>query len=43
MDTTGKGLWSGEDNEVPWGDRDVWGNIKTTGGWQYQQDISSIL
>ena len=31
-DTTGKWLWSGENNEVPWGDNDVWGNIEMTGG-----------
>ena len=31
-DTTRKGLWGGEDNEVPSGDMDVWGNIEITGG-----------
>ena len=36
-DTTGKGLWCGEDNEVPWEDMDVWGNIKTMDGWRDQQ------
>ena len=29
-DTAGKELWSGEDNGVPKGDREVWGNMKTT-------------
>ena len=27
-DTTGKELWSGENDEVSEGNRDVWGNIK---------------
>ena len=26
-DTIGKGLWSGEDDEVPYGDKDIWGNM----------------
>ena len=33
-DTTRNVLWSGEDDEVSWGDRVVWGNIEMTGGWQ---------
>ena len=41
-DTTGIGLWSVEDNEVPWGDRDVWWNIEIKGGWRNQQAISSV-
>ena len=35
-DTSGKWLWSGEDNEIPCGDRDVRGNIELTGGWHDQ-------
>ena len=42
-DTTRKGLWSGEDNEVSRGDRDVWGNIEMTGDWRDQQAINSVL
>ena len=34
MDTTGKRLWSEQDNEVPWGDRVVWGYIEMIEGWQ---------
>ena len=42
-DTTRKGLWSGKDDEVLLGDRDVWGNIKMTGDWRDQQASSSVL
>ena len=31
--TTGKGLWSVEDDEFPYGDRDIWRNIEMTEGW----------
>ena len=30
--TTKKGMWNEDDNEVPWGDKDVRGNIEITGG-----------
>ena len=36
---TGKGLWSGKDNEVSLGDRDVWGNINVMVSWQDQQRL----
>ena len=39
-DTTGKGLWNGKDNEVPWGDRDVWGNIEMTGD---EEAVKNVL
>ena len=26
-------MWCGEDDDVPYGDRDIWGNIEMTGGW----------
>ena len=42
-DTTRKGLWIGEDDEVPLGDRDVLGNIEMTGVWWDQPAESSVL
>ena len=42
-DTTRKGMWGGEDDEVPLGDRDVWENIELTGCWWDQQVESSVL
>ena len=41
-DTTRKGMWIGEDNEVPKEDRDVWGNIEIIGGWRDHQVSSSL-
>ena len=38
-DPTGKGLWNGEDDEVPYGVSDIWGNIQMTGGWRDQHFI----
>ena len=37
------GKYCEEDDEVPEGDKDVWGNIEITGGWWDQQDYRSIL
>ena len=37
-DATGKGLWSGENNGVPEGDGEVWGN-----SWRDQQSKGSVL
>ena len=42
-DVAGKGLWSREDNEVPCGDRDIWGNIEMTGCWRDQQAPNSVI
>ena len=39
----GKGLWIGEDNGVPEGDREVWENMKTTSIWRDQQSKGSVL
>ena len=42
-DTTGKGLWSGEDNEFLQGNEDVRGNIELIDGWrdQYTDDFDT--
>ena len=40
---TRKWFWSGQDDEVPKGDRDIWGNIEMTGGWRGHQASSSVL
>ena len=39
----GKRLWSGKDNEVSQGDRDVWGNINTKVIWRDHHDPKSVL
>ena len=40
---TGKGLWSGEDNEVFQGVRDIWGNINSMSSWRDQHDPNRTL
>ena len=35
-DTTGKGLWSVEDNDVSYGNKDFWGNIDLMDNWRDQ-------
>ena len=42
-DTTRKGVWDGEDDEVPKEERVVWGNIELTGSWRGQQAVGSVL
>ena len=42
-DATGKGLWSGKDNEVSQWERDVWGNINMMDSWRDLHYIGNIL
>ena len=43
QDTLKKRLWIGKGDEVPLGDKDVWGNIEIEEGWRDQQASSSVL
>ena len=41
--STRKGLWSGEDNEVPQGNMDLRGNIDLMEGWRDQYTDNRVL